>query len=71
MTITLNIPDAEATQIVNGICTATGYDAGSGKTKGQWAKEQLVALLKLTAKRGLLRESQQSIQSSIDGVSIT
>jgi hypothetical protein len=67
----LDIPDTDATQIVNGICAATGWTAGSGKTKGVWAKERLVLWVKDTAKRGLLRESQVSISGTIDPVVIT
>jgi hypothetical protein len=71
MTITLNVPDASATQIVDGICTATGWTAESGKTKAQWAKEKLVAWIKETAKRGLLRSSHTEIAATVDPVSIT
>ena len=71
MTITLNIPDGEAPQIVDGICAATGWTVASGKTKGVWAKERLVLWVKDTAKRGLLRESQTTISGNIDPVVIT
>ena len=71
MTITLNIPDADAAQIVEGICAATGYDAGSGQTQAQWAKAQVVNLVKLTAKRGLWRASQTDINGTVDAVNIT
>jgi len=71
MIINLNIPDADAPAIVDGVCAATNYDAGSGKTKAVWAKEQVVNLIKLTAKRGLLRASQTSINGTVDGVNIT
>jgi hypothetical protein len=71
MTISLNIPDADATQIVDGICAATNYDAGSGKTKAQWAKEQVVTQIKLLAKRGLWRTSQTNVNSTVDAVVIT
>ena len=71
MLISLNVPDAQAPQIVDGICAATNYDAASGKTKAQWAKEKLVAWMKDTAKRGLLRQDQATIASTIDPVSIT
>ena len=46
MTLTINIPDAVATQVVDGICAATGWTVESGKTKAQWAKEQLIRTLK-------------------------
>ena len=71
MIINLEIPDAKAAQIVDGICSATGWTAASGKTKGVWAKERLVAWVKDTAKRGLLRESQTAISGAIDPVAIT
>ena len=71
MIITLDIPDGEATQIVNGICAATGWTVASGKTKGQWAKERVIMWVKDTAKRGLLRDSQTTISSTIDPVVIT
>ena len=71
MTIQLNIPDGDAAQIVEGICAASGWTAASGKTKGVWAKEKLVAWVKETAKRGLLRQSQTTISSAVDPVAIT
>jgi len=71
MIINLNIPDADAPAIVDGVCAATNYDVASGKTKAVWAKEQVVNLIKLTAKRGLLRSSQTTISTTVDGVNIT
>ncbi len=71
MTISLNIPDTDATQIVDGICAATGWTEASGKTKAAWAKEKLVAWIKDTAKRGLLRTSQATINTSVDPIAIT
>ena len=71
MTLTINIPDAVAPQVVDGICAATNYDAASGKTKAQWAKDKLVTWIKETAKRGLLRTSQTNIAATIDPVAVT
>ena len=71
MNIQLNIPDASAPDIVDGICAATGWTVESGKTKAQWAKEKLVLWVKETAKRGLVRTSQATITSTIDPVVIT
>ena len=71
MNINLTIPDANAAELVDGICTATGWTAASGKTKAVWAKEKLVLWLKETAKRGLLKTSQTSIATTIDPVVIT
>jgi hypothetical protein len=70
MTVTLNIPDASATELVDGVCAATGWTAGSGQTKAAWAKEKLAQWLKETAKRGLLKTSHASISSAIDPVVI-
>ena len=71
MNINLTIPDAEAPQIVDGICSATGWTASSGKTKAQWAKEKLTLWIKETAKRGLLKNSQTQIAGTIDPVAIS
>ena len=71
MIINLDIPDAQAAQIVDGICSATGWTVASGKTKGLWAKERLIMWVKDTAKRGLLRDSQATISTTIDPVVIT
>ncbi len=71
MILTINIPDADAPQIVNGICAATNYDAASGKIKAEWAKDKVVAWIKDTAKRGQLMNSRASIVTAVDNVSIT
>ena len=71
MIINLDIPDGQAAQIVDGICSATGWTVASGKTKAQWAKERLIMWVKDTAKRGLLRDSQTTISTTIDPVVIT
>ncbi len=71
MIITLTIPDESATQIVDGVCSATGWTAASGKTKGVWAKEKLAQWVKDTAKRGLLKSSQVDIGAVIDPVAIS
>ena len=71
MNINLTIPDANAPQIVDGLCTATGWTVESGKTKAQWAKEKLAVWIKETAKRGLLKSSQTQISGTIDPVVIS
>ena len=71
MNITLTIPDANAPQIIDGVCTATGWTVESGKTKAQWAKDKLALWIKDTAKRGLLKTSQTQITGTIDPVVIT
>jgi len=71
MNITLTIPDANAPQIVDGICSATGWTVASGKTKAAWAKERLALWAKDTAKRGLLKTSQTDINATIDPIAIT
>jgi len=71
MTLTINIPDAVAPQIVDGICAATNYDAGSGKTKAVWAKEQLILSLKRLATSGVMRSTLTSTKATLDAAAIT
>lgn len=46
MTLQINIPDAIAPAVVDNICLATNWTAGSGKTKAQWAREQVILHVK-------------------------
>jgi hypothetical protein len=71
MIVSLDIPDVAANDIVEGVCAATGWTEASGKAKAQWAKEQLGAWLKDTAKRGLLMRQRANITSAIDPVTIS
>lgn len=70
MTMTINIPDAVATQVVDGICDATNYDAGSGKTKAQWAKEQVIRTMKNLATNGVVRSTLTSTKATLDAAAI-
>ncbi len=71
MQITLNIPDTEAPQIVNGICAATNYDPATSKDKVEWVKDKVVFWLKDTAKRGQLMNLRTNIVTAVDNISIT
>ena len=71
MTITFEIPDGQAAQIVEGICTATGWSAASGVTRAQWAKDALVKYIKETAKRGQMKQAMSSIAATMEAASIT
>jgi hypothetical protein len=71
MNINLTIPDTKASQIVDGLCAATGWNAASGKTKAEWVNERISQWVKETAKRGLLKASQLEINTAIDTVAIT
>jgi hypothetical protein len=71
MIVSLNIPDASATQIVEGVCAATGWTVGSGKTKADWAKAALANWAKETAKRGLLMQERTTITAAVDPIEIT
>jgi hypothetical protein len=70
MTMTINIPDAVANDVVNGICAATNYDAASGKTKAQWAKEQIIKTMKGLAASGLARSTMTTTKATLDGAAI-
>ena len=71
MTLTINIPDAVANDVVNGICAATNYNAGSGKTKAQWAKEQLIRTMKALAVSGTARSVTSTTRATLDAAAIT
>ena len=71
MKIDVTIPDAESARVLEGIAVATGWTQESGKTKALWAKERVSAWVKDTAKRGLLKKSQGSINLEIDAVVLT
>jgi hypothetical protein len=70
MTLNINIPDAVATQVVDGICAATNYDAASGKTKAQWAKEQLIRTMKAMATNGAVKTAMTTTKATLDGAAI-
>ena len=70
MTLTINIPDAVAPQVVDGICAATNYDAASGKTKAQWAKEQVIRTIKSMATSGVMKSTLANTRATLDGASI-
>jgi hypothetical protein len=70
MTLTINIPDAVAPAVVDNICAATNYDAASGKTKAQWAKEQVIRTLKQMATNGAVRTAMTETKATLDGAAI-
>ena len=71
MTLTLNIPDAVATQVVDGICAATGWTVGSGKTKAAWAKEQVIAAVKRMAANCIVKDTMVTSKAAMDAAAIT
>ena len=70
MTLTINIPDAVAPLVVDGICAATNYDAAGGKTKAQWAKEQVIRSVKALATNGAVKSSMSSTRATLDAAEI-
>ena len=54
MTLTITIPDNIATTVVDNICTATAYDIGSGTSKNQWAKQQLLDHIRRLNRQGAM-----------------
>ena len=70
MTLTINIPDEVAPQVVDGICAATNYDAASGKTKAQWAKEQLIRAMKNLVTSGAVKTTLTTTKATLDGAAI-
>ena len=70
MTLTINIPDAVAPQMIDNICTATNYDAAAGKTKAAWAKEQVIKTLKNLATNGAVKATLTTTKATLDGAAI-
>ena len=70
MTISIDIPAGVATQVVDGICTATNYDAASGKTKAAWAKEQIIKNIKAMASQGVSRAAMTTSKTALDAAAI-
>lgn len=71
MTLTITIDDAaQATRVINDYCVATNYDAASGKTKLQWAKEKIILYLKQTAARGEFVTDRDAIAAAIQAINI-
>ena len=71
MTLTLNIPDAVAPQVVDGICAATGWTVGSCKTKNVWAKEQVILAMKRMAANGIVKDTMATSKAAMDAAVIT
>jgi hypothetical protein len=70
MILNINIPDAVAPQLIDDICVATNYDAGSGKSKAVWAKEQLIRTMKTLATSGAVKAAMTSTKATLDGAAI-
>lgn len=70
MILDINIPDAVAPQLVDNICTATAYDAASGKTKVAWAKEQVIRTIKQIATQGAMKHAQTKTKVAMDAAVI-
>ena len=70
MQITLEIPDGQANDIMDGVCAATGWTDASGVLREQWLKDALVKYIKDNAKRGQIKKSMANIAATIDPVNI-
>ena len=71
MQININIPDETMQPILDGVCAATGFDAGGNKSQADWLKDKTVAWIKDTAKRGLLKQAQTTTAATVDAVAIS
>jgi hypothetical protein len=70
MTLTIDIPDAVAPQVVDGICAATNYNAASGQTKEAWAKDQVIRTLKQIATQGAVKTMLATTKATLDKAGI-
>lgn len=72
MTLTINIPDNTAGQrLLDDIAAATNWDSGSGITKADWVRTRLIEYLRVVAKRGEFKTTQDTISTQIDAIVIT
>jgi hypothetical protein len=71
MIVSINIPDAIAPTVVDNICAATNWTAGSGQTKAQWAKTQVINHVIRLNTAGAQKLASASAQSSIVANPIT
>jgi hypothetical protein len=60
-----------APQVVDGICAATNYSAASGKTKAQWAKEQVIRNIRQMAANGAMKTALASSKAVMNAAAIT
>lgn len=72
MTLTITIAnDTDGARLLKDFCAATGYDAASGKTQGEWVKETIIKQLREISKRGEMKTAAATINSQIDAIAIT
>ena len=71
MNINVTVPDENSAQVLEGIAAATGWTNESGKTKAQWAKEQVIRAIKNLATNGAVKVAMTSIKTTLDGAAIT
>ncbi len=71
MQINITIPDETVQSILDGVCAATGFDAGGNKTQTDWLKDKTIGWIKDTAKRGLLKQAQITTAATVDAVAIS
>lgn len=71
MTLTITIPDDVAPQIMDNICAATNYDAGSSKDKTTWAKDQMIRTLKQMATQGAVKNAVATTKATLEAASIS
>ena len=74
--ITLTIPNASLTRIIDGICNAYNYDlaiegVSNPPTKGQFAKAKIIEFVKTTVKNEEISAAQQAITSDAEAINIT
>lgn len=72
MTLTITIADnTDAQRVLDGLCEATDYDAGSGQTKGEWMKDKIIQFLRSYAKRGENKINSVATSTAIDAIVFT
>ena len=78
--ITVTIPDASLTRVINGICNTFDYirsieGVENPPTKAQFAKSVIIEFIKKTVKNAEIntqtKTTENTVNSEIEGISIT
>lgn len=62
-TISITVPDAVQTRVVDAICARKGYVAGQGQTKAQFVKAQIALFIKNEVKS---YEAEQAAKTAFE-----
>ncbi len=65
MTITISVPDAQATRVLDAVAFVYRYDPASGLTKAQFAKQQMIAWVTSAVTDAEKAQRRQAIEAQL------